>query len=53
MRCHYCHRQAAFTAEREGVRVGMCKPHFRERFQELADSEGFDELREELNIDRA
>lgn len=52
MRCHYCDRDAAFTAEKDGVRVGLCKPHFRERFQELADSDTFDDLREELDIDR-
>lgn len=52
MRCHYCDRKAAFTAEKDDVRVGLCKPHFRERFQELADSDTFDDLREELNIDR-
>lgn len=53
MRCHYCESPAAFTAEKDGIRVGLCKPHFRERFNELADSETFDELREELDIDRA
>ena len=53
MRCHYCEKPATFTAEKEGVRVGLCKPHFRERFNELADSETFDELRQELDIDRA
>ena len=53
MRCHYCDSSAAFTAEKEGVRVGLCKAHFQERFNELADSETFDELREELDIDRA
>ena len=52
MRCHYCDRDAAFTAEKDGVRVGLCKSHFRERFQELADSDAFDDLREELDIDR-
>ncbi len=53
MRCHYCDQDAAFTAEKDGVRVGLCKGHFRSRFQELADSETFDDLREELDIDRA
>lgn len=52
MRCHYCDLQAAFTAEKAGIRVGLCKAHFRERFRELAESDGFDDLRKELNIDR-
>jgi len=53
MRCHYCESSAAFTAEKDGIRVGLCEAHFRERFNELADSDTFDELREELDIDRA
>ena len=52
MRCHYCHRDAAFTAEKGGVRVGLCTLHFRERFRELAGSAAFDDLRRELNIER-
>ena len=52
MRCHYCDRDAAFTAEKDGLRVGLCKRHFRERFSELADTDSFDELREQLDIDR-
>jgi hypothetical protein len=52
MRCHYCVRDAAFTAEKDGLRVGLCKDHFRERFRELADTDSFDELREQLDIDR-
>jgi len=52
MHCHFCDREAAFTAEKDGIRVGLCESHFRERFRELADSDGFEDLREELNIDR-
>lgn len=52
MRCHYCDRKAAFSAEKEGIRVGLCKQHFRDRFRELADSDTFADLKEELNIDR-
>ncbi|MFB6227144.1 MAG: DUF6757 family protein [Halobacteriales archaeon] len=52
MYCHFCDREAAFTAEKDGIRVGLCESHFRERFRELADSDGFDDLREELDIDR-
>lgn len=52
MRCHYCDRAAAFAAEKDGVRVGLCKSHFRECFHEFANSDAFADLRDELKIDR-
>lgn len=52
MQCHYCNREAAFAADKEGIRVGLCEEHFREQFQTLADSGVFNDLRKELNIDR-
>nr|WP_197427957.1 DUF6757 family protein [Halogeometricum sp. CBA1124] len=39
MKCHYCDRDAAYAAEKDGIKVGLCERHFRERVEELADSE--------------
>lgn len=52
MRCHYCDREAAVSAESDGVRVGLCEEHFQERIEELAESEGLAELQNRLNVDR-
>ncbi len=38
MRCHYCENEAAVTAESDGLTVGLCAEHFRERIEELTDS---------------
>ena len=51
MRCHYCDREAEITAESDGVRVGLCPEHFREQVQELAESEGLEQLESQLDID--
>lgn len=53
MECHYCGRPADVTAESGGVTVGLCEDHFRERLEELSESAAIEELREELDIDRA
>lgn len=53
MRCHYCEREAAYTADRDGVRVGLCEDHFRERVEELAESEGLEALRERVDVTQA
>jgi len=50
MQCHYCDRDAAYGAERGGVTVGLCEPHFRNRVEELADSDGLEELREQVDV---
>ncbi|MFC7008945.1 DUF6757 family protein [Halalkalicoccus salilacus] len=52
MRCHYCDREAAVSAESDGVRVGLCEEHFQDRLEELAESEGLAELQKRLNVDR-
>ena len=53
MRCHHCDREASFTAESSGVRVGLCDRHFREEFERLANSKELGQnLREEIDIDR-
>lgn len=52
MKCHYCDREAAYAAEKDGIKVGLCERHFRERVEELADSDGLAALREQIDIDR-
>jgi hypothetical protein len=52
MECHYCDRDADISVEKDGVRVGVCETHFRERMEELADSEWLDDVEESLDIDR-
>jgi hypothetical protein len=52
MYCHYCDREAAFAAEHEGVRVGLCEEHFREQLETLTDSEGMKQLRDRIDVDR-
>lgn len=51
MRCHYCERDAAVSAETDGVRVGLCEEHFHERMEELAESEEIRELEEKIDVD--
>lgn len=53
MQCHYCGDEAAFAAETEGVKVGLCEAHFRERLEELADADELKALKEEVDVDRA
>lgn len=53
MRCHHCDREATFTAETGGVRVGLCDRHFRDEFRRLVESNPMGRsLRQELDIDR-
>jgi hypothetical protein len=52
MKCHYCDSEAAYAAEKDGVKVGLCERHFRERMEELSESEELQSLREQLDIDR-
>lgn len=52
MRCHYCDRQAAYAAEKDGVKVGLCEEHFRERLEALAESDGLETLREQIDVNR-
>ncbi|AOW81173.1 hypothetical protein HTSR_2012 [Halodesulfurarchaeum formicicum] len=53
MECHYCGRTADVTVESDGVRVGLCEDHFKERLEELSESAAFEDLQDELDIDRA
>jgi hypothetical protein len=52
MDCHYCDREAAYAAAHDGVRVGLCERHFRERIEELAESEELEAVRERIDVDR-
>ena len=53
MKCHYCDQEAAFAAESDGVRVGLCEDHFRDRLEELSESDALEELQEKVDVDRA
>lgn len=52
MNCHYCDREAAYAAEKDGLKVGLCETHFRERLEELADSDELAALREQIDVNR-
>lgn len=52
MQCHYCDRDAAYTAESGGIVVGLCSEHFRERLAELSESEELATLKEQLDVSR-
>ena len=53
MNCHYCDRDADIAVEKDGIKVGVCKEHFREQMEDLADSEWLDGLEEDIDIDRS
>jgi hypothetical protein len=53
MQCHYCDREADIAVEKDGVKVGVCKSHFREQMEEIADSDVLDSIEDDLDIDRA
>lgn len=48
MRCHYCDRDADIAVERDGVKVGLCETHFQEQLEQLAESDRYEDLRDEL-----
>jgi methyl coenzyme M reductase subunit C-like uncharacterized protein (methanogenesis marker protein 7) len=52
MQCHYCEGNADVTVEKDGIRVGLCEDHFRDRLEDLAESDMLEDLREQLDIDR-
>jgi len=35
MKCHYCDRDAAYAAEKDGLKVGLCERHFRTQVESL------------------
>ena len=53
MECHYCSREADLTVEKDGLRVGLCEKHFQARLEEISESAALEDLREQLDIDRA
>jgi hypothetical protein len=52
MECHYCDSNAEITVEKDGVRVGVCKTHFREQMEQLADEDWVEDLEEQLDVER-
>ncbi len=40
------------AVEKDGIKVGLCEDHFRERLEELSESGFLEEVREDLDIDR-
>ncbi|MCT9095010.1 DUF6757 family protein [Haloarchaeobius sp. HME9146] len=52
MKCHYCDQVAAFAAETDGIKVGLCEEHFRERLEELAEADELKQLKEQVDVDR-
>ncbi len=52
MQCHYCGRSAEVTVESDGLRVGLCEEHFRERLAELSESMELEAIQEDLDVDR-
>ncbi|GAB6879518.1 hypothetical protein JCM17823_17920 [Halorubrum gandharaense] len=53
MQCHYCDDEAAYAAEKSGVKVGLCEEHFREQVDALAASDDLAALREQIDVDTA
>ena len=51
MRCHYCGRSADVEVESDGVVVGLCERHLRERVEALADEVGVAALRDVLDVE--
>jgi hypothetical protein len=51
MRCHYCDREATYEAEQSGVVVGLCGEHFKERVEELAESDELASLRDRIDVE--
>jgi hypothetical protein len=53
MQCHYCDREADVAVEKDGVKVGVCKSHFREQMEALADADWLEDVENDLDIDQA
>ncbi|MFB6189601.1 MAG: DUF6757 family protein [Halapricum sp.] len=52
MQCHYCESEADVAVEKDGVKVGVCKTHFRDQMEELQDADWLEGIDDELDIDR-
>lgn len=53
MKCHYCDGPGDVTVEKDGVQVALCEDHFRDRLEELAESDALEDVREHLDIERS
>lgn len=51
MRCLDCDREADFEVESDGVIVGLCEVHLRERVATMADEEVASALRDVLDVE--
>ncbi len=51
MQCHFCDSEADIAVEKDGITVGVCKPHFREQMEELADSEWLRDVAADVDLD--
>lgn len=49
MQCHYCDQEAAVAVEKDHIKVGLCKPHLRERMEELSDTEWLEEFQSQID----
>jgi hypothetical protein len=49
MQCHYCDEEAAVAVEKDHIKVGLCKPHLRERMEELSDTEWLEEFQSQID----
>ncbi len=52
MQCHYCENPAAYAAESDGIKVGLCEKHLQERIEELAETESFEQIRDRVDVNR-
>lgn len=53
MQCHYCDRDADVEVESDGIVVGLCEGHLRERVEALADEAGVAAIRERLDFEES
>ncbi|QZA87606.1 hypothetical protein K0C01_07245 [Salinarchaeum sp. IM2453] len=52
MQCHYCDDDAVYAAESDGIKVGLCEQHFQERLEELAESDAFKRIKDQVDVNR-
>lgn len=53
MQCHYCERDAAYAAEKDGIKVGLCEEHFQEQMERLAESDELAAVQEQIDVERS
>ncbi len=52
MQCHYCEHPAAYAAESDGIKVGLCERHLQARIEELAEAGSFKQIRDRVDVNR-